>query len=206
MPVTLPAPWQFVGSVLAPDELHRLESIPGSSHIDDPRQWAVVRNDETGRTFLLRVQLGTEIAEVAGQTVPVRIVTSIVVPDADGREVTGSDLRSLPVKAISAELTRESVEYGMRKMSRWLRRRHHERNELPALDNRAGMTDDEFFAAVAEHWLNAHDAGDPSPVDRVVEASGASKRTAQRWAAEARRRGYIPISATGKSGRRPKRG
>lgn len=204
MPLELPSPWESIGYVFAPDQLQTLDSIPGSSHNEHDRSWLALRNRDTGRRVLLRLQVGPELMQAGDQSVPVRVITSVVFPDSDGVEVTGSDLRGLPLKAISAAVTRERAEYPSRRRARHQRETTLGGHSLPSLANRDEMSEDEFFAAVAQHWMDAHEAGEPSPADRLVSATGVSKRTAQRWAAEARRRGFLPVALTGLPGRRPR--
>jgi hypothetical protein len=194
-PEDLPEGWEIVRQLSGDEsEARELETV---GHLEDFAvdriqmvEWYEIRHDDGTRAIIRIAPVNEEHFSHA--------VTTAIVMSADSKSMLQRQaLANVPAVSISRAIS-----------ARWsARAKEILRLYGGALSANLGplpkfeRTDD-FYKEVAKHWLAAYWAEDPSPTDRVMDASGASKSTAQRWVAEARKRGFIPQGLTGKPGRR----
>lgn len=194
-PEDMPEGWHLVGQLPADQEDAMERQAVG--HTDDlivngvqHVEWHEIRNDDGTRAIIRIAPVEEDHFSLA--------VTAALVLSADSKSMLQRrTLANVPAVAISravnarwSTLTRSILNAYGGLLSSSL-------DPLPKF-----ARTDEFYKAVAQHWRAAYYSGDPSPTDRIMDDAGVSKPTAQRWVAEARKRGFIPQGLTGKPGRR----
>lgn len=170
-------------------------------------------DDELGRSIYLRVELAGDDRWV---------ISELYVPPADG-PMTTDDLRRIPLGRIEARCNDpdsrrrltfvattgtehvsledmailKAPHHGSRPMERRPTLRQSQlRLRVP--DGRRDYGDD-FYRRVAEIYRRLVDEGRP-PAPTIAEANAVPLSTAQRWAKESRRRGFLSAGRTGKVG------
>lgn len=199
-PDDLPNGWRLLDQLdkITEDTLERLVigdlselAVPDSSGYElQYVSWAQIQHDD-GQRATLRIA-----PTQPGTTGPVA-VTAVLIVGASRGDVERQEMLSVPVGAIARAVNARAARLTTNVMDAW--NSLQEQLTLPAYDN-----SDKFYQAVAMRWLAAYYRDNPSPTDRIVELAehAVSKRTAQRWVTEAKRRGFIPEGLTGTPGRR----
>lgn len=146
--------------------------------------WVEIQNEDTDSLVILRLQNYLELGE------PMRI-TSVILPFEGSRDITGSDLRAIPVAALNAAFNRHEIE-GQIKM----------RIGIALAGSPAGSpldplppasATDRFAALVARQYMEIErPTGTGNVARRLAELNGAPLPSAQRWIARARKHGYLP--------------
>lgn len=215
MPAELPDPWEDLNVVstehhealegavgsgltyedLTDDEVERTQfgTMPkgGRSLYVMGAQWRRIRNVDTDVEVLLRLQ-----RDRLDSGAPVK-VSSVVIPFEPGRDLQGTDVRSIPVAALAAAFTRDtqmSIAYLAIAFALGETERPDPLQPLPAPSAR-----DEFTALVALQYLALEKQKDKrSIVQRMSElnpdedGNPRPASTVQRWITRARKREMLP--------------
>lgn len=213
----LPEPWEDMGRV-DPEEFDALESTVGSrltlddlteddtqrrddSGLGEPRsrkswivmgrRWVKVRNKESGLEVLLRLQT------FDGSTIT---ISSMALPfRAEETELTGADLRSVPVAALAAAYSYDE-QAGRANLATFLELVQHYTEGTEPLDPLPPAENSPKFAAlVARQFLTIEDA-DPKVyvAQKMADLNEKPLPTVQRWITQARRAGFLPPARTGR--------
>ncbi|WP_432244912.1 hypothetical protein ACRB8A_14320 [Arthrobacter sp. G.S.26] len=215
--IQLPEPWlhvEFVGN----DEFENLERLAGAKiedkeldndadrHRDEhgsrPKsrrawlysgaKWARIRNTTSGREVLLRLQ-------TLGENEPMNVSAVIMPFTARSIELSGADLRSLPLAAIAGAYTfsEQSGSANLRTFLEVSGEASDGVNPLVALP--PASKSDHFSALVARQYQylmredpQAYVAG------AMSEINGKPLATVQRWITQARKAGFLPPVRTGR--------
>lgn len=215
----LPKPWEEV-EILPSEQQQALEAVvgcglslddmtdgdmAGDSQLREPRslrakwalnhRWVRLRNKDTGDEMVIRLQLkGSDAREV--------YVSAVISPFHNGEETTGSQLRALPVSAISAAYTAQEMGATIL-LNRTLmlgggRSDWKPTDPLP----RGRVTDQSFLARVGEQYdAFAGQYPDDDPVNHMMEVNGAALSTVKKWLTAARKAMMLmPVAAGRKRG------
>lgn len=206
----LPSPWVHIAP-LASEEQDALESIAGSAfslsdlseeektgRIQTRRameatrnRWVEIRNTDNELRVYLRLQGATSPEE------PPERVTSVVVPFQTGKDLTGADLRSIPVQALTAAYSAHKLERDSNLLMNLLLAGSLSEDPLSPLP--PATAEDSFHAKVARQYRAFQDAAPTqNPIDQMAQLNGAAKSSVQRWVTRARRRGLLPPATQGK--------
>lgn len=192
----VPSNWRVVGELpvaesemlerLTIGDLSEMEDEHGVTHVT----WCEIEHSDGQRAVL-------RIAPLTPHTYgPVTLRASVVVA-AEHSGLQRQELSSVPLGSITRAINARVAKDNARLLEAWRQMKDHLDSQRPRYSDT-----DEFYQAVANRWLSAFHRDEPSPTDRVASAWKVSKSSAQRWVAEARRRGFIPAGLTGKPGRR----
>lgn len=155
--------------------------------------WQRIRNNETGQVVLLRMQTFDGVTQT---------VSSIIVPlDENAVTISGADVRSIPIAAISAAYNYDEAvgSSNMRTAMALLGNR-----ELPApKDPLPKASNDDGFAALVARQYRAIEESSPGAyvAGEMADINDKPLNTVQRWITNARKKGFIPPVAPG---RRPR--
>lgn len=214
--IELPKPWEHLGWRINSDD-NELELTLGTGitrkdledddYVDidgwptphTPRarallnsSWAHVRSTETGVDVWLRLQRGSDQTTLNGGSVPTRTVTAVAYPLTLGRELTGADMRALPLQAIAAAYTRYDLEDAQRNIVAMVLRGANVRPPLDPLP--PSDRSDIWLALVAKQYQEIEkQQPDKNTAAVMQEINGVeSRRTVQSWITRARRKGFLP--------------
>jgi hypothetical protein len=196
-PDDLPTPWMLAPDSLGLESAEQLESVLGVPSGQPDLVWEAIRDSTTGTLVYLRIRQLDDGSFV---------ITSYTARSEDGRAaLKGSALRSLPLSTIEVRLTaRISAAQSILRATFESVGDDGDPYEAPAPPGRNDGSD-RFFARVALIWLHFQHEGSDGPTEAMREHLDISSATAQRWVAEARKRGFLRRSDVGTSGRRPKK-
>ncbi|WP_282826927.1 hypothetical protein [Gulosibacter sediminis] len=146
-------------------------------------RWVELKNEETGQIVRLRFE--------ADDTNPPRYeVNAVVIPYRQGQELTGVDLRNIPLAAITAAYARydtgtlASLKIGFTLEGQDL---PEPLDPLPPASRR-----DTFSALVGRQYMALERGGEAGNIAKAMAAlNGKPVPTVQRWIAQARKGGFL---------------
>ena len=213
----LPEPWEEVSDHLPTDEQHELESVVGckltyEDMTDDdvirdgegtfPRsrrsyyvmghRWVRLRNAETGEEYVLRLQSKMpESKEV--------YVSSVIVPFQEGRELSGSTMRRLPLASISAVYSTREIQ-GTININRTFALGSDIKTFDPLKPLAPGkLADYGFLARVGLQYDAINEASPGIDVTkRMADINKTTPSNVRRWLSASRKKGLLAPVATGR--------
>lgn len=206
----LPDPWVEEG-LLGADRRDAIESVAGMDlWIEDltegekrgelrtpraayvlGRRWVRVRNTETGTVAFLRLQ-----QRVTPEQPSVR-VSSVVLPFNPDKDLTGADLRSVPIQALTAAYSAHEDEGNANLMRSLLLMGELDEDPLAPLP--PAESSDVFSARVSRQYIEIErQHPELSPVEEMMRINNAARSSVQRWVTRARKRGLLPPAVQGK--------
>lgn len=212
----LPEPWEEVAK-LPPEENSVLESVIGCrltyadmtdddvNHLDGggttPKslrsfyvmghQWVRLRNRDTGDEMVVRLQFG-----VRGQHEAT--VSAVIAPFQDGRDVTGSQLRSLPVSAIAAAYTSREMG-GIVNLNRALVLGESAKDDPLAPLGPGRVTDQSFLARVGRQYDALEEQHEGEDIGAMMsELNNVAASTVRKWLTAARKAMFLMPVASGR--------
>lgn len=204
----LPAPWVHIGT-LDRKQFDALEQAAGANmQIEDltpaeqqgversmrsiqvlGRRWVSIQNTTNEAIVYLRLQTA-EAPEL-----PLVRVSAVVVPFQPAKDLTGADLRSIPVQALTAAYSAHEAE-GDANLRRTFQLMDAIKED-PLAPLPQATASDSFSARAARQYV-AFEEQKLNPVDEMAKKNGVAKVSVQRWLTRARKRGFLPPAVQGK--------
>lgn len=152
-------------------------------------RWVRVRNMETDLEVLLRLQSRMpESREI--------YISSIIVPFDQGHEISGNDLRDIPVAAIATAYSRHEVQNIIALNRAFALGTSEQTDPMSPLPKASGS--DRFLALVGRQYDAIEQANPGRNIAKLLaEHNNTKLPNAQRWIAAARKRGFLAPAAKG---------